>query len=72
MTDDLILIDTPPAHLRPYSFAAGDQRFFTHTEAVAVAQLRVKDRGCRQQVRPVHSDEHHTSLIPRWLVQDAS
>lgn len=72
LTPHVLVVENPPApvHVRPFDANRGDQRTFTQDEAIAVARLRVKDRGCRQQVRQVdrpHDDDH---LIPRWLIQD--
>lgn len=68
---NIIVVDPSPAHLRGYSFNAGDERFFDRKEAISAAMRRVKDRGCRQQVRIIDlPKDAHESLTPRWLVQD--
>lgn len=67
---EIIVVDPSPVHLRPYDFEAGDERRFDREEAIAVAQRRVRDRGCRQQVRSVSVDEHDATLVPRWIIQD--
>lgn len=69
INNDIVIIDPSPYHFRPYDYAAGDQRKFTREEALAAAELRVKERGCRQQVRPVRVDEED-HLTPIWLIQD--
>lgn len=66
----VLIIDPAPEVTRPYDFEAGDQRFFGREEAIAQAHLRSKDRGCRQQVRPVPVEPGDEALVPRWLVQD--
>lgn len=55
---------------RPFDADKGDERRFLREEAIALAQLRTRDRGVRQVVRQndrPHGDDH---LIPRWLIQD--
>lgn len=65
----VVLIDPPGRGTnRSYDFNAGDERRFQQSEAMARAQVRVKDRGCRQQVR---LDGPALLGGPRlWLVQD--
>ena len=72
MTPTVLVVENPPAavHTRPYDYARGDMRFFIREAAIEVARLRVKDRGCRQQVRQVDRPKGDDHLIPRWLVQD--
>ena len=66
----VLIVDPSPKILRGYDFNQGDERFFDRDEAIAKARLRVKDRGCRQQVRPVDVHPDDARLHPRWLVQD--
>lgn len=66
---DVLVLNVSPYHLRGYDFNQGDQRSFSAEEALACAQRRVRDRGCRQQVRRVRlEDGDH--LTPNWLIQD--
>lgn len=70
-SDDILVVDVSPAHVRPYDFAAGDRRSFDRQEAIDIARLRVTDRGCRQQVRRVRTlDGPSVPLTPPWLIQD--
>jgi hypothetical protein len=66
---NVVVVDPSPIHLREYDFEAGDERFFDREEAIAKAMLRVKDRGCRQQVR-ITAGPLVGGLNPLWLVQD--
>lgn len=65
----VVVYDLPPV-LRGYDAGLGDQRKFDRDEAIAVALRRVKDRGCRQQVRKVQVVEENQHLVPSWLIQD--
>jgi len=65
----VVVFTESPYHLRPFDFNRGDRRTFTHEEALEIARLRVKDRGCRQQVRKVRTQPGDV-LTPVWLIQD--
>lgn len=67
---DVIVCDPSPVHVRPYDFNLGDERSFLREEAIAKAHRRVKDRGCRQQVRKVAVVPNNAHVIPSWLIQD--
>lgn len=68
---NILTIAESPATLRPYDFNLGDERKFTYAEALERARVRVKDRGCRQQIRRQDVDPADRRLVPVWLIQDA-
>lgn len=67
---DVLVVDPSPAHVRSYSFDAGDERSFDRDEAISIARHRVVERGCRQQVRRVRTFDGKVALTPPWLIQD--
>lgn len=70
LPNNIVVIDVPVEVYRSYDHKRGDARRFTQEEAIALAQLRVKDRGCRQQVRKVRIQPGDEALVPVWLIQD--
>lgn len=68
--NNIIVVDVPLEVNRSYDATKGDARRFDREAAIALARLRVKDRGCRQQVRQTQVQPGDEALVPRWLIQD--
>lgn len=64
----VLVVDVPPAHVRPLDHRLGDERSFDREEAIERARARVGERGCRQQVR-LYSPALHGGK-PTWIIQD--